>query len=930
MWTKRVVSILALLMSSVFSVGIALADQSDGPASDSAATSTLTAGETFTCYLGSDGSIYCWGQAQNGQMGDSTAFSLPAQKVPGIVSGSGSNFVATQISAGESHICAVMDDGKVKCWGRNDYGQTGNGYTRQSNTGNPYEVHFLHGTIYPGGGPGVTDDNYVIKASDSTPLTDIVQVSAGISSTCAIDNSTNAWCWGANAQGQSGFGDVKSTGDFAAPKARQVRDGSANPISGFRSVAVGELFACALKNDGTVWCWGDNSEGQLGNGGVADSSTPIQVAGITSATAIAAGARHACVVAAGAVKCWGQGADGRLGSSRASGGLAPVDVPGLTNVSRISAGFAHSCALDTSAKLWCWGRFYDNYYADMNGGQGGGAASLRSGGTFGTSGTSNTPQQVAVFTSVASFASGNNHVCAIEVDGPMKCWGSGSYGQLGNNQMSGYAVPQAVTANVNQSMTIEDPGVVRFATALVPLSANSTSGATPSYSSATSDVCTVAGAVVTLKNVGTCSINGTVPSYGVYQSASASRNFLIGASAPTATTMDATAVAATSVTLNASINARGASSTVGFEMSTSPTLESPIAVTSDAVDGVGATSVAKAVTDVKPMTTYYFRVKATNSQGSANGDIKTFTTSGSKPTATTGSATPQATKATLNGAVDPKGLATAVAFVYGTDARLADGVSIAATSQSGDGTKDVSVALSGLAEKTTYYYRIEATNDVGKSLGDIKSFSTTKPEGVSVNGGDEFTSNQSVTVSVVGPATAVKAILSNDGGFATSETFDLVNSAAEIPWKLQSSKEGTFTKIVYVKYVSRFGSASTPYTDDIILDTTKPAMSTATAASSSPASNAVQVAAVRATAKGGIKMTVRGSDTISGIGSVQIRSSASKPTSNITLKSVAGKADGKARSMNQTISLKSTAKRLQVRVLDRAGNASAWRTVLVK
>ena len=348
--------------------------------------------------------------------------------------------------------------------------------------------------------------------------------------------------------------------------------------------------------------------------------------------------------------------------------------------------------------------------------------------------------------------------------------------------------------------------------------------------------------------------------------------------------------------------------------------------------GATATASTTTLSKLSPGTTYYYRVVGVNSVGTSRGDIKSFTTKGAKPVGQSGSATPTATRVTLNGRVNPGDLETTITFEYGIDAKLAGSTSTAAQVKSGSEDIDVSAVITNLEERTTYYYRIVATNLVGTAKGDIKSFSTTRPEGVSVNNGDEFTSSQSVTVSVVGPSTAVKAILSNDGGFATSETFDLVNNAADIPWTLQSSKEGTFTKIVYVKYVSRFGSTSTPYTDDIILDTTKPVVSAATAAASTSSGDAVQVARVslKASAKGGVKLSVRGSDTISGVGSVEVRSSAAKAATTITLKSIAGKADGKARPMSQTISLKSTAKRLQVRVIDRAGNASSWRSIIVK
>ena len=160
-----------------------------------------------------------------------------------------------------------------------------------------------------------------------------------------------------------------------------------------------------------------------------------------------------------------------------------------------------------------------------------------------------------------------------------------------------------------------------------------------------------------------------------------------------------------------------------------------------------------------------------------------------------------------------------------------------------------------------------------------------------------------------------------------------MNNSADISWTLQSSKEGTFTKIVYVKYVSRFGSQSTPYTDDIILDTTKPVMAAATATAAAPTGSAVQVARIGASSKkasGGVRLSLRGSDTISGIGTIEVRSAANKPATTVKVSRVAGKADGKPRAASQTVTLKTTAKRLQVRVIDRAGNASAWRTIVVK
>ena len=929
-----------LVVASLVAVGTVLstvqtvtADSADGPIADVGTTGVLSAGEGNTCYVGFGSALYCWGLGQYGVTGDTT-FSAPVQKSPIFVSGGEYEIKPSQISLGDNQACALVANGKVKCWGGNRYGQTANGRWMQTRSGNPNEIHFLHAYLTT---PGIYDENFVLTGVGST-LTGITQISSGLQFGCGVGSGGKVWCWGSNASGQTGNGDVTDYTATGAPfpnipplYARPVRDSSSVDVTGFVSVSAGELFACGNKGDGSVWCWGDNSVGQLGNGAGANSVSPVRVTGISGATAIATGARHACAVTSSGLKCWGEGDDARLGSARASGGNAVLDVA-VPNATRVSAGFAHSCALDAESRLWCWGRFYNAYFEGMNGGPGT-TTGLRAGGVAGSSSVATTPQLVLGLAKVKTFTSGNNHVCALEVDGPLKCWGVGTNGQLGNDAQASSVTPVVVTAVATQTVTVADPGTVRLASGTLTLDAAATSGVTPALSSSTESVCTVSGTTVTLKNVGTCTINAVAGSHAVYSAATASRSFTVGASAPTATTSDASGVTANSATLEASINARGASAAVTFELSTKEDMASAITLTADSADGVAAKSISKAATDLKPLTTYYFRAKATNDQGSVTGDVKSFKTLGSAPVATTGSASAQASKATLNGTVDPKGLATTVSFLYGLDPKLAEATTVVGTTQTGDGAKDVTVTLSGLAEKTTYFYRLVAANEVGKSEGDIKSFSTTKPEGVSINNGDEFTSSQKVTVSVTGPSSAVKAILSNDGGFATSETFDLTNNSAEIPWTLQSSKEGTFTKIVYVKYVSRFGSQSTPYTDDIILDTTKPVMAAATATVAAPTGSAVQVARVGVSAKkasGGVRLSLRGSDTISGIGFVEIRSAANKAPTKVKISRVAGKADGKPRATTQTVSLKTTAKRLQVRVIDRAGNASAWRTITVK
>ncbi|MFM8871741.1 MAG: hypothetical protein ACKOFD_09215, partial [Actinomycetota bacterium] len=257
-------------------------------------------------------------------------------------------------------------------------------------------------------------------------------------------------------------------------------------------------------------------------------------------------------------------------------------------------------------------------------------------------------------------------------------------------------------------------------------------------------------------------------------------------------------------------------------------------------------------------------------------------------------------------------------FTYGQKEDLSAGVSQSATVATSMVDTDVSPTVTGLVERTKYYFRVDATNSQGSARGETLSFTTSRPVGVSINEAAEFTNSRSVTVSVTGTTGSAQAILSNDGGFTDSKTFSLTDGSAEIPWTLIASKDERLPKVVYVKFVSRLGSTSTPYQDDIILDTTAPTMTSATATSTTSSPTAVTAAAAR----GGVRMTVRASDKNSGIGTVQVKTSSrgrvtDVPTSN-------------PRATSRIVRINTTKKTLWVRVVDRAGNVSKWVTVTVK
>jgi alpha-tubulin suppressor-like RCC1 family protein len=178
-------------------------------------------------------------------------------------------------------------------------------------------------------------------------------------STCAIDNSGGLWCWGDNQRGQLGDG---TTVDRHAP-VPVTSDAGDQPFAGITDVCNGLRHTCARRVDGSLWCWGDDSENQLGDSGAATGSTrtrPVAVAfsGHAAAGGLSCGDHHTCALRDdGTLWCWGQNQDGQLGSGAYAAALQPVQVSALaaTVESVICAG-DHTCARDRDGSLWCWGK----------------------------------------------------------------------------------------------------------------------------------------------------------------------------------------------------------------------------------------------------------------------------------------------------------------------------------------------------------------------------------------------------------------------------------------------------------------------------------------------------------------------------------------------------------------------------------------------
>ena len=348
----------------------------------------VEAGLHFTCALVGPGSAMCWGSNTYGQLGDGMT---DDRHNPAGVTGIADRVVA--ISAGRHHACAVTIAGAALCWGRNEQGQLGDGTT--SNRSSPVPVVGLSSGV--------------------------ATISAGRSSTCAVTASGTARCWGGNVYGQLGNG---------------TTTGSTTPVdvsglpSGAAAISVGGYHACALLADGAVYCWGDNADGQLGDGTTTSHTTPMPVSGLSSGGAAVSAARgaHTCAVrTTGAALCWGDNSGGQLGTGTTTDWPWPAGISSLTSgVSVISGGVEHSCAV-ASGGAKCWGA---NTYWEIG---------------DGTTVQKLVPTDVLTLQSgVFSITAGERHSCAILDTGALKCWGDNAYGALGDGSTTSSSTPVTV------------------------------------------------------------------------------------------------------------------------------------------------------------------------------------------------------------------------------------------------------------------------------------------------------------------------------------------------------------------------------------------------------------------------------------------------------------------------------------------------------
>jgi len=456
----------------------------------------ISAGLVSNCAIDDVDQVWCWGSPDWGKLGTGPSPPVTLMPVPVV----GSERYA-QISLGAEFGCGVTLDRRMRCWGRGDDGQIGDGSKNERDAptlvGQDEIVDWVEvgagerhacarratGDILCWGHNGSLELASEMGATRSVP-TAIAQpdgavawigLGLGAFHTCAIDDANQLWCAGRAGTGALG---IESEGSRLAPTAISLR---------WTSLTAGPLVSCGVRDDGQASCWGSNSDGSLGDGTTNSVQAP-PAAGVMAAVAIDASLTP-CAIGPGAARtlsCWGRNEFSQVGNNSTNNQRTPVALDLMTVPASVVATNEHSCAIDSVGDLWCWGRDGDGqaaYISDpMNPtlfwpvpfrptggvkwtavkvGQFHSCGIMMSGDVAcwgqdatrqlgprpnSTTGSTHSPQLVAIPPmpsppgAVDELAVGGYHSCA-RVGTGVWCWGSGEYGQLGIGTTGVFSTP---------------------------------------------------------------------------------------------------------------------------------------------------------------------------------------------------------------------------------------------------------------------------------------------------------------------------------------------------------------------------------------------------------------------------------------------------------------------------------------------------------
>jgi len=369
----------------------------------------IAAGDYHTIVLGSDGTLWAWGNNQYWQLGlgDTTGTNriFPTQ-----IEVDFDYVIFTDVAVietGTTHSLALKTDGSLWGWGTNGAGQLGTGDTISAEA--PYQ--------------GVTDTNWFVLSG-----TNLTTFAAGYAHTLATKTTGTLWAWGVNNYGQLGLGNSGYGTDRTTPS--QV-----GTASDWASIAAGYLHTLATKTSGTLWAWGQNASGKLGLGDYTNRATPSQVGTDSDWVVVAAsgdtyGSGHTIALkTSGTLWAWGYNAYGQLGLGNSGYGTdrtTPSQVGTASDWASIAAGYLHTLVTKTTGTLWAWGYNWSGQLGD------------------GTTDNRKTPRQIGTDSDWSQVAAGYYHTLGLKTSGNLWAWGRNDFGQLGLGDTIGRNIPTLV------------------------------------------------------------------------------------------------------------------------------------------------------------------------------------------------------------------------------------------------------------------------------------------------------------------------------------------------------------------------------------------------------------------------------------------------------------------------------------------------------
>lgn len=403
--------------------------------------SSVTVGYTHTVAIKTDGSLWAWGSNAYGQLGNGTTdgSSEPIQI--------GNDHDWAQVDSQYYHTLAIKADGTLWAWGKNTWGALGK--STQINYSSPVQIgqeaywsqiaagvdHSLamsdSGVIFAWGlnkygqlGLGEIDEIKEDNLYLVTVPTLVANTAVSSTATTAIGHNSKfyatvktdgtLWAWGNNVYGQLGDGTTLS-------KSSPVQVGTAN---NWIQVAQGQFHTVAIDTDGKIWSWGRNNYGQLGDGTFNNSSTPNQIGSSTIWSKVVCGLNSTMAIKTnGTLWGWGRNERGELGNGTTTNVLAPTQIGSSTIWSQVAISSGHTVAVKTNGTLWSWGSNTHGQLGD------------------GTRLPSSTPSQIGSLNDWTQVAVGTHHTVAVKSDGTLWGWGYNQYSQLGNGTTTKYSSP---------------------------------------------------------------------------------------------------------------------------------------------------------------------------------------------------------------------------------------------------------------------------------------------------------------------------------------------------------------------------------------------------------------------------------------------------------------------------------------------------------